>query len=163
MCLIGLWKLFPGAISVYPEISVENRSLPNATGNSGVPVPWTMAWTAIGSDGVDVRPLLGVAASDGVITKNVGELWTGPAVPVGEPAAAVPVAECVAVGPLGERGAAAEDVGARGEMVRVATGGAGGGTWLAWPTTSTATAINADRKLKISDPRARTTYFWRWR
>ncbi len=35
-------------------------------------MPWTIAWTAMGSEGVEVQPLVGVAAGEGVTTKAVG-------------------------------------------------------------------------------------------
>ncbi len=54
--------------------SVEKRKRPKSTPNGGVDVPWIMAWTAIGSDGVEVKPLVGVKTGEGVITKKVGEL-----------------------------------------------------------------------------------------
>ena len=121
---------------------MEKRRRPNVTGNSGVAVPWTIACTAIGSAGVEVSPLVGVAAGEGVRTKDVGEIWFGAAVWVGEPRE---VGGAVAV---------------RAAIVCVARAGAAG-AWLAWPSTRTSTAIKAERKLKISEPRARTMYFCR--
>jgi hypothetical protein len=73
----------------------------------------------------------------------VGEIWVGAAVWVGEP------------------GTAGDAVAAWLAIVWVAAGAGAAGPWLAWPSTSTITAIKAERKLKISDPRARTMYFWR--
>ena len=48
-------------------------------GNTGVMVPATMAWTAIGMNGVDVNSGVEVSAGDGVITKEVALIsvaWT---------------------------------------------------------------------------------------
>src|SRR5512137_1897697 len=109
-------------------MSVEKRRRPNATGNSGVAVPWIMAWTAIGSAGVEVSPLVGVAAGEGVRARDVGEIWVDGAVWVGEPKEA-----CVAI-PV------------PAAIVWVARAGEAG-AWLAWPRTRTSTAIKAERKL----------------
>lgn len=90
-----------------------------------------------------VTPLVASAAGEGVITKDGGEVWDATAVWVGEPSAA---GDAVAV---------------LGATVGVAGGAGAAGPWLASPSTRTSTAIKAERKLKISDPRARTMYFWR--
>jgi hypothetical protein len=64
-------------------ITVENCIRPNWTENSGTDVPWIMAWTAIGSTGVAVGPLVSVMAGEGVITKNVGVFCGAVGVPAG--------------------------------------------------------------------------------
>jgi hypothetical protein len=102
-----------------------------------------MAWMAIGRAGVALSPLVASAAGDGVITKDGGEVGEATAVWVGEPSAA---GDAVAVW---------------GATVGVAGGTGAAGSWLASPSTRTSTAIKAERKLKISDPRALTMYFWR--
>lgn len=69
---MGLRKDVAGASSSKLLILVEKRTRPTWMGNTGVLVPWTIACTAIGMDGVLVAGLVSVAAGDGVITKKVG-------------------------------------------------------------------------------------------
>ncbi len=104
-----------------------------------------MACTAMGSDGVAVRPLVGVKTGEGVMTKKVGELGI---VAVGLSGGCVGVAE-----------GAGEALGAGCPEEGDGTDGA----CVAEPRTSTATAMSPERKLKMSEPRARVTCFWRCR
>lgn len=99
----------------------------------------------MGSEGVAVKPLVGVKTGEGVITKKVGELGT------------------VAVGLVGGSVDVAEGAGEALGAGWLAGGTATDGAWVAEPSTSTATAISPERKLKMSDPRARVTCFWRCR
>ncbi len=106
-------------------------------------MPSVIAWTAMGRAGVAVSPLVAVAAGDGVTTKALGAACVGASVSVG-------LTVVVGDSSLGSVATGRVTVGA-GEV----------GGCVTWPRTRTATAIRPERKLKISDPRARTMYFWR--
>src|SRR5512138_3725561 len=62
-------------------------------GKTGVMLPCTMAWTAMGMKGVVVAALVLVAAGEGVMTKNGGVACAGTGLGVGPGSVAVGDAE----------------------------------------------------------------------
>ncbi len=136
MCLIGLWKLTPGAISWYLSISVENLRRPNSTSRAGVVVRCRIAWTAIGITGVGVDTPQGVFTGDGAAANDVGELCTK-------------AGTLIAVFRAGGKAVA---VMRRAACTRVGTGCAG--PFIVWPSTNATTAISAEPTLTASNRRA---------
>ena len=131
-------------------MSVEKRSFPTLIGKTGVMVPATMAWTAIGMKGVEVTAGVDVSAGEGVITKAVA-LFSVAA------AAGVSVIEA---GATWGGGVAATAAVAVLDAVEVATGtGPVAGRLRNSKTAATAT----DRTPTTRDQRARTTYLRRAR
>ena len=122
-------------------MSVEKRKRPIWIGNTGVFVPWTMACTAIGINGVLVAGLVSVAAGEGVMTKKVGVSWSGTGLLVAGAEAG---------------GAVINEVGTlvRGTAVWLGTACGTLGRFMKNRTAATAT----DRNPPINDQRARTTY-----
>ncbi len=70
MCLIGLPKLLAGATNI-------------PTWGTGLTVPPSSAWAAIGKYGVAVEGIVAVSLGGGVVANTVGELLTGAAARVG--------------------------------------------------------------------------------
>jgi len=118
-------------------MSVEKRRRPIAIGKTGVMLPCTMAWTAMGMKGVVVAALVSVAAGEGVMTKKVGVSCVGAGVWL--------AADSVAVGDATTDVAVASGVGACGAAV---------GRFINNRTAATAT----ESRPPIRDQRARLTY-----
>ncbi len=108
-------------------------------GKTGVMVPCTIACTAIGMEGVSVAALVAVATGEGVMTKNVGVVSVGTAVPSAE--------------------RVEEGVKEAGMLVFGALVGAGAaGGRLGWFMNSRTIATATEKRPPTSDQRARATY-----
>lgn len=139
------------------SISVEKRSFPMSIGNTGVMLPSTMAWTAIGMSGVGVTAGVSVAAGEGVMTKEVA--WLAAAVGVSRTAGAAARGEGVTV-------TAPSALGALGVLVVLpdAPGAAGAAGFVAGRFSTSKTAATATERIPTRrDQRALTTYLRRTR
>ena len=84
MCLIGLPKLLAGATNLKFVAIVEKRSRPITTWGTGLTVPPSSAWAAIGKYGVAVEMIVAVLLGGAVVANTVGELRGVMANAVGE-------------------------------------------------------------------------------